>query len=381
FSVSALHHLIFGIFPEDHIYILFAHSIIGAAGILLMAATTFRLFRDGFAAAALSAFLAFTPLFIRDHNSETILVPALFWMFSAILFIQSYAEGGKTIHLIASAANLALAILSRPEFMLLAPFTLILFAAANGKFKLTGGKILAAVLTLIPFLAIFSANVFRLKLVMEQEIAMLNFEDMTGDIFHRLASILTSNNLVFHPSLFPAATVFLALASPFVVRQPLRKRSIMLLLISLPWFAVYFADFNYESMMRLHIPGAVFVTAAASSGFSGCTERLKALFSRRYAAASAVAAVSAIWLASSIHTVEEVFALTNSDEEEAFFRESIAALPDERIAFVRLGYGDAPEFFDGRDPGGGTAGNTGRVHRFYPDYLLKKRGKENVIMN
>jgi hypothetical protein len=370
-SALVLYHLFMKIFPADHVSVLWLNSIIGTFNIVL---TVFilRCFLKAFSSGIfLAGMLSLTPVFIRDHNSESILVPAMFFLLTSVFLLQNHLKYRKNSYLAGSLTSLVLASLARPELMLLAPLTWVFFLTEKPVLK---GSIRILFLISMPFFLIYMLNALRLFFVMQREMAFVNFPDMEFySMLSSFVSLLSDRNLVFNPDVFPVMTVILAFTA--LIISPERTRVLRLIILSVLFSGIYFMDFNEESMLRLHIPEAVFITMAASTGLSGIAGKLKK------ANISLILILSVLWIVSAAFTANKTFMSSNSDEEDVFFREAVSRLPDEPVLFVRLGYGDIPEFYDGLDIYSSSHGHTGRVHRFYPDYLINARGRNDRILN
>ncbi len=416
-----LYHALFRLLPAGMESVLRLHTVLSLLNVLLLATWFLRLTR-GFRglptdpgpvgrfplfSLACVAFLAFTPLFLRDGNSESLLVPAVFLLFSGALLVQEHAmsstldrqsapnstgqgveglpspapgrsadPGGmpRTLLLSAGVVLLALGSHMRPELLLVAPMlavvTLLPYRGSGLPLRPLVAAAAALLVLTTPYASFVSAAV-------AEEASRGN---LSADRFapHLMVFDFLWRNLFFKPLFFPAGVtaLFVATLAAGVAWRPARPL-LPVLGLALVWMSLYHVDFNDESMLRLHVPGMMLVTLAALAGLRLLELRLSVpacaatsgeragsdtpydhagtpclpghpgavpLPGRRGVVRRFLpAAVLLLAAGSAAPTAWHVFFPTSYQVQDRLFPQLVAALPSEPVSFVSLTGRDMPD--------------------------------------
>ncbi|MDP6945107.1 MAG: glycosyltransferase family 39 protein, partial [Myxococcota bacterium] len=111
-------------FGYDHLTLINLHSLAGGLTVIVMCAALARARPPRWAVAFAAGLLAFTPLLLRDHRSESILVIGCLVLWAAVLLMDFYLDKRRPVDLVGSVAMTALATITRPELLLIAPLLL-----------------------------------------------------------------------------------------------------------------------------------------------------------------------------------------------------------------------------------------------------------------
>jgi len=341
----AFYHLLFRVTGTDHLAMMYANSVLGAGIPLVAGALLARVGASAWSVAGAVSLLAWTPVFIRDATTESLLVPATLWMLSGIVLFLRAREDRKTSTLALSILHLLLAMYSRPEAVVLVPVCAGLFAlfARNGERERPSLWPWAlAALFLVVRLAQLAVSL-QVEFSRGNNPVLRDVEALAG-----LLPDLWRRNLVFWPDLFPAGVTLLGVVG--VLSGPRRWVAIALLAAALLWLGVSLVDLPYVSIPRVQVPGALFWTLGAGIGFGAIASRFRG---RRILGlvGSGILAANLVW------TVPGLWAPTNADDEEQLLRDARRLLPaDEPFILVRRGYDDQP---------------VERLHLYYPDYWFE----------
>ena len=407
-AVAVFHHALLRAFQADHLTILRAHSIIGVVMVPLVAALVLAVARRPGAAVAAAFLWGLVPAFIAHDNSEANTVPLLLWTVSGLILwldaqerglggsrpstplagLIETRDGARTAHpersrgmdfrsmgarpstplglnagslpiaanplgvsadLVGCAAPLGLALIGRPEFPLLVPAAaLALSLASPHRSRLSFGAVfplaVAIALLAIPHLVHVGESA-----------ALLDARDSLP----MGRSILGANRVsVLDPSRYPLGLVLFAVAA--LVLPGARRAAALLLGVATLGFALTWIDIDPANILRVQVPGALFYVLAVALGMVSAFE-----FAQRRLVRPRVfvLGVGLLVVLSVIPCLPAAFARTNEDEEEAFLREAVRALPAGDFQLVRLDYGDVK---------GSLSGSP--VHLYFPDYLFAPRG-------
>lgn len=359
----ALYHLVFQITGTDHLAMMYANSVLGSLTPLAGGALLVRLGIVGWGPAGAIVLLAFSPIFIRDATTESLLVPTTLWvLLGLVLFLRS-REDGRTFTAAAAHLHLLLAMLSRPEAMVLVPLSaLLLLPFSRPRDKTASRWTLARVALWLVGLGILAIRIAQLAVALEVEFARGN-NPVLRDPAGLLALIpdLWRRDVLLWPSLFPSAITTLAVLG--MILGPRRLSALALNGIALAWIASSLVDLPYVSIPRVQVPGAVFCTIAAGVGVAG----LHGVLSRHRVVLKVGAIVGTLLTAYTMAmTVPNLWAPTNSDDEERLLRDARDAIPkDQPFILVRRGYSDAPKE---------------RLHLYYPDYWFEPPARDGLAV-
>ena len=366
---SVLYHFLFQLFPVHVATVLYFHTGLSIANVVLLLVFARRHLDSGGATLLLALLLCFTPVFLRDGNSESILVPGMFLLVTGALVLQEYMATGRRYLLAVALPAAVLAAHLRPEFLLVTP--LFLAAAVIPSLRLERKRILelsaffaGLALLVVPYVLFFtevlSAELARGNLTGDK----LNIASMMAQLFQR--------NMLIRPGIFPPVISVFALATVVasLVRKEHRLRVIPLLVLGLAWLTVYYVDFNEESMLRLHVPPAMIFAILAAYAVPLLDRRRKGLWPKLV-----LGAVFSVAFTISVATTSfNVFFESNSALQDGYFDELVEALPAEDITMVVLTGRDEP--FHAWSPAtlaeaGPDFQGAAMVHRYIPEYLLR----------
>ena len=351
---ALLHHLVL-MAARDHRAILWTHSLLGAAVVPLvaaMAAAAFDRAHDRPHVSAGAAWIwALLPPVVAHDNSEANSLPLILWMAAGLVLLFDAITTRNTLRLTGAAALLGLAMLGRPEFVVLVPAGALVFAGFGIAARRTIGdprRWLA--LSAIPLtLAIVALCVPHIAHVGESAAVLGRF----GSLPLGRAPTDTPIGLI-DPKLYPLAFALFALIGAVI---PPRARVAGVALLALAGLDVLLTrvDLDRANILRIQVPGALFAAVVAGAG----VERFVMLLAphrRRLA----LAGVVGLWAITAVKSARTSWRATNEDLEESFIRTARAALPSSGgFDLVRLGYGDLE-----RSMGSSPA------HLHFPDYLF-----------
>ena len=376
----ALYHLLFMVFPAGTATILLFNSVLGAITAGLAAIFGRDYLKLPGAGMFLPLFLCLTPVFIRDSNSESLLVPACFFMFSGLLLVQAYVADPQARRALVGAwlavPLLAVTMHIRPELMFpVAALTIGLVPSRQGLWKENrfGGPAiaLAAMLVLVLFAVVGAA---------EGEFARGNLS--AGRLNPvKLFLNLGWMNLLVRPAEFPTAISILALFGlgvSFFRGDGSWKRVTYLFVVAFLWLVAYYIDINEESLLRLHVPPAMLFSMVAAFGAAALLEMARLPVKRQLVAAG----VTVVFLGSASPSVGRVFFKTNYQTEDRTFAAAVAALPDEPVTIFLLTHDDQPEH--ALSPQSLDAALESRVafapvHRNYPLHLVRPPARNDQV--
>lgn len=357
-SVPALHHVALRLGPADYDTVLYLHSLLGAATVLLLPLWFRRLGAPRGSAAVGAALLALLPLFVKDHNSESYLVPSLFWLSAGLVLITAAAHGRRAAWP-AAAVALALACLARPFNHLFVPALVVLTflagdlprGALRRDLRWALPSALGAALLIVPNLlhVVAAARHFAAA----GALPGLSSGAGAGADWAGLPVKLVTENAAFDPALVPTVVPALALVALLLARGRLRRTFLGLAGVAVVWWAVFFVDLPPISRPRLQAPGLAGLALLAGAGAVLAVERVRAR-GRAAAARWLGAALGLVTAVSAAFTIPALWARGNADEEADAFAAALGPLPPEPVVFVRLGEGDEPRW---------------QVHRAWPDRL------------
>ena len=371
-ATAALYHALFGVLPVHHATVQWLHVVLGSLTVLPLAALASLWWPDperrGRVAAVVAWATALLPMSVLDHGSESILVPAMLWWLCGALMTDRWFELGRWWHLTAAVVLLALCGLSRPDCMAVAlPGALLPALLRHG--LAVGRRRWIGAVALVGLTATLWVPGARFLLDRTAEdAAMGNLPHLGGDFFLALPRRLWHDWVIGQAHYFPRAWTLLALVGALAwPLAPVRRwlvgegeqargavRGVAVLVgLALLWAIPMLLDFNETSMLRLHAPSALLMTAAAATTAALLLPRgqpgTSATRVWRWLLLAAIAA-------SAIPTVQPVFARQNSVVDDELLGRVAAHSHDGQPAiYVTRAYDDPP------DQG---------IHLLQPRYLL-----------
>jgi len=377
-AAPVLYHALFQFLPTHVNTLLHVNSVLALLSGFFLVALAGRHLRLPGSPCWIALFLALTPVFLRDGNSESILVPGVLLLASGSLLGAEFLKGGRPYLLLAALPLLTLTLHLRPEFLLVTP--VVLAAVALPHFKLErrmlplAGLGLGLFLLAIPYLFFFSE-------IMASEMETGN---IAQDKLSPLGALLQlfQRNMMIRPSIFPLAVSLLSLAAIVwsLVKRRHRREMVGLAGAAVVWLTVYYVDFNEESMLRLHVPPAMLFAMLAGYAVPLLMSEVRGARARK---GIGLLAAAGFVLSSGANTCF-VFFDTNSQAEHRLFDDVVAALPDEPVTFVALtGAEDPSHAFSEETLATFDADSQGavEVHRFWPSYLLKPPLREDGVIS
>lgn len=353
-STSVLYRLLFSLVPPDHEHIVALHRVAGALTLAVMAGLLARCKPPAGAVALFAAWAALLPLSVRDHATESILVPIILWLSAGLLLLdKALQEGPPLAAAVGSLVLLALAMTGRPEMLGVVPAAAALLilarrGAAGWRWLLWGGAALA-VLGLPHGVHVRSEQI---KMATQTALAPLDHS-----YWAMLLDRGLSAHIAWHPELLPAAVPALALVS--LRHRAGRKVRLAVWVLSLLWVAVLVVDLPNTSIARLQAPlGLALVALAAWAVAAEMQSQRPGLW---------LAGSSTALILTAVPTHQHLRSWTNEDQAEQVWRRSLAQLPPRGACLVALTPRDRPE--------------PGKVQRAVPAYLLRPPHSEVQLLS
>ena len=343
-STSVLYRLLFSWVPPDHEAVVALHRIAGTLTLPVVAALLARCKPPSWAVPLFIAMLAVLPLWVRDHATESLLVPIVLWLSAGLLLLdRALCEGPPRSTSLGAAMLLALAMTGRPEMLVVVPMLAGLLVLARRGLQgwqwLVGGGALLALLGVPHLLHILAQQA---EMTANAALATLD-----ASYWQTLTARGPSAHIALHPRLLPAAIPLLALAS---LRQAEGRRlRLAVLAATALWVAVLLVDLPNTSIARLQAPVALLLAALAAWTLAAEFQRS----GKRFWLAGGLAAVTV----TAYPTHLDLRAPTNEDLAEQVWRRALPQLPAQGACLVGLSALDAPE--------------PGKVQRAVPAYLLR----------
>lgn len=352
------YHLFMQVFGVSHQVIQYTNSVIGPITIAMWGLLAVELGAPRLTALIIAIVLGFSPIFILDHNSESILVPTVMWYVSGSLGLLAFFKGHGKRWLILGLAGLGMAGFSRPDVLIVTYLTIPILAyagigAINRRFFVLTG-VFWVVLSLI-----FVPRLYHLVYCLAVEKARHNapYTGQTPGISVLLVKLWT-RNILFRGSTVPVLIPVFAGAF-FVVRELKKQRILagLLLLLAIAWISIYYMDLPYVSELRLQVPGVkLFVLVGAWAAATW----LNSLTEKKWPVITTLVLVFAI---NAYGTSRRVFTNLLPYEEDRFLHFALPKLPKGPLVLVRIHY-DTPE---------------DRLPYQFPDYLVADPQKNRYV--
>ena len=349
-----LHRLVLGTFGVDHVNLIAVHTVLGIFAAMALLCLLAR-FRPAVGAVGVAALLlALTPLLVKDHRSESLLVITSAALWPAALLWDHWSEKGAPWDLVGAVGLLALAAMTRPEMVVIAPMVLLVVTALRGGLPKRHWLATSAAALLFGLLVL--PHLLHIIAATQEQAASGALPAMEGALLQRLARGGVLYGAVFKPLMFPLGATLLALAACALPTPEAgtshRRLAIWLWLLALVWMVIVRVDMPETSIPRLHAPASALICLGAGLGAASLW-RWRPV--QRLPRAGLGGALTLLLLASAALTLAPLWSTTNEDEAEAFLRDAFASLSEASVCLLRL---------DGEDPP-----PPGKVHRDFPDYL------------
>lgn len=321
-------------------------------------------------AGVVAGLLALSPIFLRDHRSESILVPMALWTWASLLLWDRWWERRSRLDLAGSVVLAALAITSRPEMAAVMPALLAVFALPRGADSAAWRARLPALApAALALAALVSPHLWHLARAVGQQHEQGALPGSDGGLLTVVAKALRvvfDRNVLWTPSVLPAAVTALLVAGWRWTPAPWRAWARALLVLCVGWMVSFFVDLPPASVPRLGAPLAALACLVAAFGAVAAWQRGEQVrWLPRRGGPRAAVLVGACAL-TALPTAIALWAPTNEGEEEAFVRDAFALLPADAVCLLR------PDATDPPPPR--------KAHRYVPDYLLRPPHRNDRVL-
>lgn len=335
---TALWSMFLGSATDDPGVVLRVHDLLGAATVAIWALSAVRATRRDAALWWVGLPLALSPLFVRDHGSESLHVGAL-WALSMACYALAAGRQWGLAGLAVAAAGCALATLFRADVAPLALTTALLFyLLAGGRLgwptAALRGRAMALALALGGSLAL--SGVLVLERI-GRDLDRANLPQL-ATLASDLPGHLLLDNVLMRPELFPLAGWLAVLV--WIARgrsqQDVGHTWLLMPAVALAWLLPYYADFNETSMLRLQVPAATLFTIGAGVLAMQLTDQ-----------ATRPRPVAMSWLLAFLLsaglTLPTCLQTTNAHRDDELIAAAAAALPTDRpFWLVTRSYAEGP---------------------------------------
>lgn len=323
------------------------NSAVGALTVIASAFFAGKLFKERYSALMAAILIGLSPFFIRDHNSESNIVPAaLFLLAGLTLFMQALDENNLFFAFM-SVCVLVFAAMFREWFALLIPVILLLLywskdLSGNLKaprlLRITVGLYLILIAAHAVYLYYFYAAAFDgMSLISAAPGCLAAFFD------HK-------RNLLFDPRNTPAIYSILIMLAFFASDRRRKKAVAAVFTAGVLFFAVNQIDEPSSSRSQLQAPYLLFVSLVAALGCASLFTSIQ----KKYIAAL----ILILGALSFFPPAFVLFEKNNADYENEMIAAGYALLPKNAV-LIRPGLGD-----EGWRKG---------IFYSYPDYELKRK--------
>ncbi|MCB9788857.1 MAG: hypothetical protein H6744_19450 [Deltaproteobacteria bacterium] len=337
---------------HDHAWVVALNRLLGLACVVVAWDLGRVLWRQGPAARLLSALaLATSPLLLRAHASESIVVPAALCFLAALRLLVRPARP----ELAAAVILLITSGLIRPDAAVMAT-TVPLWAwlCRAGAPRVSRRQLAIPLGAAAVLAALYALHLASTASEMASRDSLLGPSQLVGPAIAALANQGALGDPAFTPvGLWPLLALAIAWHLP-------RRPALATMGLALGWIVITSVDLARVSVPRLHEPPVLLLLPLAATGMSALLARARARRSAARPLLRAAAALLALsWLSSCAFEAWQHFRPTLSDAEEALWRDSIEALPDGGGCLFAMSYADPP------DPQ--------HTARYNPVYLLRAR--------
>lgn len=356
-----LYHLLLRLFPGEGAAYLTINTVLGALTLPLAAWWATRYLARPRLFFPLLALLAIMPLLVKDHNSESNMIPAMLAFFVGLLHWERFRRGASRSALFLSVAALVFAALCRPLVAGIAPLALLILEVGRGDMaglRPQARALLAAaagaLLLLIPNLLLQSVHYNAVRVLGE-----------SGNVSGLLDGFTVqwlAGNLFFYPAYTPLALPLLALLALLTAEGNTRRPLVAVFAVGALVVATAFADSPPPSMPRLQAGAMYFFATLAAAGLLQLhSPRVPHPMFQRPKVWVFLLALSSLW------PVETLWKPDTDLEEDRALHEIVRHLPSTPVTLARLDYGDAPP--------------TWGVYRDYPDYLFSPPRRRDRLLS
>jgi len=332
----------FALFGIDHTSIQLGNRLLGALTFVPLAVIVLRAAGSRQGLWVLLAYVLL-PLVWRDHTSEGIMTGTMWLMFSALAaFIVGFSDRNFRTLLPVGVCLAAAAATVRPEA---GP---ALFLGGAGMWLFCGPtrdrphakELIYLGLAFLALLVSHGIWLFESAQTQIEDTSILGTTAASSVV----TSVLTDQNLLFDPTLFPIPWWCWILAAPFAKPRQWRAIGAMLLAATV-WIAMSAVDLPTVSVPRVHLPAIVFLALPMAMGASALTHRkgINIL-------------VAIVACGAGLLTGPKLLASSNAQEEEHLIRKASEHLTNPDSCLATISFSDPPP--------------PGKTQRHFPKYLF-----------
>lgn len=352
-----LYHSLIRLFPHapDLVY-LTANAVFGWLLIVLSSAWAQRYLATRYVGAAVALVLAFSPLLVKDHLSESNLVPTMMLVFAGLLLMDAWRRSASSPLLVLAAGTFVFAILCRPLMILLIPLAVLFTELQRADARLPRFPARSFALVLAAAGLVLLPHVFFLMFHYRGEMATGNAAGFAAWLGNPLDRFFSEQNLFLRYDATPL--VLPLLFAPALARAGVEqmRRLIAIGLSGFVFFTVYFVDMPPPSLPRLEAPAILWFSLISGFGLALLWQEGPW---RRIAWRQGL--LGLVFAFSCLVPVTALWERDNDWEEHRMLLSAAAALPEDARYLGRLGVNDQP--------------TTWGVFRTYPDYFFRRGGE------
>jgi len=363
-AAATFYRLLFAVTSTDHLVIANVHTVLGILTLPAAVAFLQRHRAGGLAVAVFAVLIAATPMFIRDHRTESILVFGVFNLWYGLLLLDGFLRERRLLCLGGALPFLGLAVLTRPEMVLIVPMAVAVAVVARGRAGLRGARIPLGIAA-AAFAALVAVQLVHLFVAVPQQVAAGALPSFNRHLLGSLPRQLVVRNAWLNVDFFPVGITAVAFLG--VIRARAGSRGLIwgAGLLAVLWTSVYYIDLPITSEPRLHAPAATLIALIAAVGVEALVELLRP--ARRRVRGAALAGLCGLTVLSALPSIPSLYAPTNEDQEEETYRRTIASLPTGQACVVQISALDDPP--------------EGKTHRFHPQYLLRPPNRDDKVLS
>jgi hypothetical protein len=356
-GATALYHHLLGLFGNDHLVIIWSNAVMGVITVPLVMTFTRKMTQSARVGLVVGLLVALAPILIRNDTSDANNVPCLLWLFCGLtLLVRALTERNRWF-LWWACFPLALAVVSRPEMVVIAGGLVVATMVALPVPK-SWRHLLVDSLFFVPFLALTIPHWMHIWRASEALHLGGNIKSF-GTSFS-----LLENNALLEPTMFGVGYLLVAVVGTVLLWRNHRRWLIAMWMIIIAAVALYSVDLDRANLARAHVPATLLVTLLAAHGLVEIGARLKR---------SRVAVVLAwgLVLGSNIPPLMTLWQPTNEQTEETLIREALDAIDTPDFTLLRLSHPDSDR---------AQLTNRGHTHYHFPDYLIQNEERRGWVM-
>jgi hypothetical protein len=356
-----LYHLLMRTLPGDpgSVYLM-ANKLFGWLSIVLGSVWLQRYLNTRAVGVAAAILLSFSPLLIKDHASESNVVPTMMIVFAGLLLFDAWRRTPRRSLLALAVTTMLFAIFCRPLMLVLLPISIVLLEPLRGDRNLGRFPLKTLLWAGLLCLPILAPHIGFLYLHYLGEMETGHAAGFAAWVSGPLERLTSEQNLFLRydltPVVLPLLWVF-AFTRADIAQIP---RLVSLALISAIFFTAYFVDMPAPSLPRLEAPAIFWMTLISANGLANLWRQpLKKIWWSQFL----LLAVFVLACLPPIHTLWEN---DNDQQEDLMLTEAARMLPADARFLGRLAVNDLPM--------------TWGVFRTYPDYRFQNHPNPPTIV-